>query len=144
MRNVRGSLFIFIIMNMIVQCGVLFIFLALGELIVWLSGITVPSSIIGMLLLTFALKLGAVKPAHVEKMADFLVHNLGFFFVPAGVGLISCLDLLAAEWLPITGAAVASTAVIMVVTGHVHQSVRRYMRNMSRRHASMSNTQTPD
>lgn len=127
MRNVRGSLFIFIIMNMIIQCGVLFIFLALGELIVWLSDITVPSSIIGMLLLALSLRLGVVKPAHVEKMADFLVHNLGFFFVPAGVGLISCLDLLAAEWLPITGAAVASTAVIMVVTGHVHQSVRRYM-----------------
>lgn len=144
MRNVRGSLFIFIIMNMIIQCGVLFIFLALGELIVWLSDITVPSSIIGMLLLALSLRLGVVKPAHVEKMADFLVHNLGFFFVPAGVGLISCLDLLAAEWLPITGAAVASTAVIMVVTGHVHQSVRRYMRNMARRHTSMSGTQTPD
>ncbi len=109
---------------MILQCGVLFAFLALGELTVWLTGVTVPSSIIGMLLLAMSLQFGVVKLNQVEKMADFLVHNLGFFFVPAGVGLMSCLGLLASEWLPIVGAMVVSTAVIMIVTGHVHQIVR--------------------
>lgn len=91
-------------MNMIFQCGVLFAFLALGEFTVWLTGISVPSSIIGMLLLTLALQLKVVKLRHVEKTADFLVHNLGFFFVPAGVGLMSCLGLIAREWMPIAGA----------------------------------------
>ena len=46
---------------MILQCAVLFAFLALGELIVWLTGVRIPSSIIGMLLLTVALKLRAVR-----------------------------------------------------------------------------------
>ncbi len=115
-------------MNIILQCGVLFVFLALGELVVWLTGITVPSSIVGMLLLTLALKLGIVKLHHVGRISDFLVHNLGFFFVPAGVGLMGCLGLLAEQWKPIVGAMVVSTAVIMMVTGHVHQLVRRYMR----------------
>ena len=127
-------------MNMIVQCGVLFVFLALGELIVWLTGITVPSSIIGMLLLTLSLKLGFLKLGHVEKVADFLVHNLGFFFVPAGVGLMGCLDLLAAEWIPIVGSVVVSTAVIMAVTGHVHQYVRRRLRARARRRALSNQT----
>ena len=76
-------------MNVILQCGVLFTFLALGELVVWLTDVPVPSSIIGMLLLTLALELKAVKLSQVEKMSDFLVHNLGFFFVPAGVGPVS-------------------------------------------------------
>lgn len=124
-------------MNIIIQCGVLFSFLALGELTVWLTGISVPSSIIGMLLLTIALKLGIVRLGHVEKMADFLVHNLGFFFVPAGVGLMGCLDMLAAEWLPIVGSVVVSTVVIMVVTGHVHQYVRRRLRHTQ--HQTLSN-----
>lgn len=74
------------------------------------------------------LELKAVKLSQVEKMSDFLVHNLGFFFVPAGVGLMGCLDLLGKELLPIVGAMVVSTAVILVVTGHVHQLVRRHMR----------------
>lgn len=38
---------------MIRQCAILFGCLALGELIVYLTGIKLPSSIIGMLLLTF-------------------------------------------------------------------------------------------
>ena len=47
---------------MIRQCAILFGCLALGELIVFLTGIKLPSSIIGMLLLTLFLKLGLIKP----------------------------------------------------------------------------------
>ena len=35
--------------------------LAVGEFIVWLTGITIPSSILGMLLLTFLLKVKVIK-----------------------------------------------------------------------------------
>lgn len=38
---------------MIRQCAILFGCLALGELVVYLTGIKLPSSIIGMLLLSF-------------------------------------------------------------------------------------------
>ena len=46
---------------MIRQCAILFGCLALGELIVFFTGIKLPSSIIGMLLLTLFLKLGWIK-----------------------------------------------------------------------------------
>ncbi len=114
-------------MNVILQCGVLFTFLALGELTVWATGAPIPSSIIGMLLLAAALQLRVVKLRQVEQMSNFLVRNLGFFFVPAGVGLMSCLDLLADELPAIAATMVISTAVILIVTGHTHQLVRRHM-----------------
>ena len=117
---------------MIQQCGILFLFLALGELIVWLTGTPVPSSIIGMLLLAAALKVGAVKLSQVDKFADFLVRNIGFFFVPAGVGLMRCYGVIADQWLPIVGATVGSTAIIIAVTGWTHQLTRR----ATRRHDS--------
>jgi holin-like protein len=110
---------------MILQLAVLFAFLALGELIVYLTGIPIPSSIIGMLLLTAALKLRIVRLIWVNKVSDFLIQNLGFFFVPAGVGLMNCLGLLSDQWLPIVGASIISTFVIIAVTGWVHQLVRR-------------------
>lgn len=110
---------------MILQCAVLFSFLALGELIVWLTGIPIPSSIIGMLLLTAALKMKIVRVFWVDKVADFLLKNLGFFFVPAGVGLMNCLGLLSDQWLPIVGACVISTFLVIAATGWVHQYVRR-------------------
>ena len=112
---------------MILQCAVLFAFLAIGELIVWLTGIPVPSSIIGMLALTAALKLRIVRLMWVDKVSDFLVKNLGFFFVPAGVGLMNCLGLRKAEWIPVVLASTISTFVIIAVTGWVHQSVRRIL-----------------
>ena len=110
----------------------MFLFLALGELIVWLTGTPVPSSIIGMWLLAAALKVGAVKLSQVDKFADFLVRNIGFFFVPAGVGLMRCYGIIADQWLPIVGATVGSTAIIIAVTGWTHQLTRR----ATRRHDS--------
>ena len=109
---------------MILQFGILMAFLAMGEFIVMATGIPVPSSIIGMLLLTASLHFRIVKLRQVDSLASFLVHNLGFFFVPAGVGLINCLGLIAEQWVPIVGASVGSTVVIIAVTGRVHQWVR--------------------
>ncbi|MCI9608541.1 MAG: CidA/LrgA family protein [Muribaculaceae bacterium] len=109
----------------IFQLAVIFAFLAVGELIVWCTGITVPSSIIGMLLLTLCLSLRIVKLRQVEGAADFLVNNLGFFFVPAGVALMGYFDLLAEQWLPIVVASAVSTVIVIAVTGHFHQVARK-------------------
>ena len=111
---------------MIRQCAILFGCLALGELIVWLTGVKLPSSITGMLLLTLFLKLGWIKLHWVQGMSDFLVANLGFFFVPPGVALMLYFDVIAAEFWPIVIATVASTALVLVSTGWVHQLLHRY------------------
>lgn len=116
---------------MIAQFGILLSFLAVGELIVWLTGINIPSSIIGMLLLTASLKIGIVKPVHIERLSNFLVHNLGFFFVPAGVGVMNCFGLISEQWLPIVAASVGSTVIIMAVSGQVHGIVRRALARKS-------------
>jgi holin-like protein len=110
---------------MIRQCAILFGCLALGELIVYLTGIKLPSSIIGMLLLTLFLKLGWIKLQWVQGLSDFLVANLGFFFVPPGVALMY-FDVIAAEFWPIVIATIVSTALVLVVTGWVHQIVRKF------------------
>ena len=120
---------------MILQLAILFAFLALGEFVVWLTGVPVPSSIIGMLLLAASLKAGLVRERWIARVADVLLGNLGFFFVPAGVGLICCLGLIGENVVPIVGATVVSTFAVIAVTGWVHQLVRRYMSSrQSRRH----------
>ena len=107
------------------QCAILFGCLALGELIVFLTGIKLPSSIIGMLLLTLFLKLGWIKLQWVQGLSDFLVANLGFFFVPPGVALMLYFDVIEAQFWPIVIATVVSTVLVLVVTGWVHQLVRK-------------------
>ncbi len=111
---------------MIRQCSILFGCLALGELIVYLTGVKLPSSILGMLLLTLFLELGWVKLEWVQGLSNFLVANLGFFFVPSGVALMLYFDIIKAQFLPIVVATVVSTVLVLVVTGWVHQLVRKY------------------
>lgn len=111
---------------MIRQCLIIFGCLALGEVIVWLTGITIPSSIIGMLLLTQLLHLKAVKLEWVQGMSGFLISNMGFFFVPPGVALMLYLDLIQAELMPIVVATVVSTVLVLIVTGWTHQIFKHH------------------
>ena len=110
---------------MIRQSAILFGCLALGELIVYLTGVKLPSSIIGMLLLALFLRLGWIKLHWIQGMSDFLVANLGFFFIPPGVALMCYLDIIKAELLPIAAATLISTIIVLIVTGWVHQLIRK-------------------
>lgn len=109
---------------MIKQCVIIFGCLALGELFVKLTGIPLPASVIGMLLLTLFLKLGWVKLKSVKGMSDFLVSNLPLFFVPPGVAIMLYLDLIKASFWPVITAALVSTIIVLAVTGWVHQILR--------------------
>lgn len=111
---------------MIKQCFIIFGCLAVGELIVWLTGITIPSSIIGMLLLAALLQMKVIKLEWVKGMSDFLISNLGFFFVPPGVALMLYFDIIKAEFLPIAVATVVSTILVLVVTGWTHQIFKKH------------------
>ena len=115
---------------MAIQFFVIFGCLALGEFVVWATGIKLPSSIIGMLFLTFFLKVGWVKLSWIEKLSQLLIANLGFFFVPPGVALILYLDVIQREWFPILMATVVSTVLVLVVTGQMHQLVIKFERRL--------------
>jgi len=115
---------------MAIQFFVIFGCLALGEVIVWATGIKLPSSIIGMLILTLLLKLGWVKLGWVERLSQLLISNLGFFFVPPGVALILYLNVIKENWLSIMMATVVSTVLVLVVTGHMHQLVIKFERRL--------------
>lgn len=111
---------------MVLQCAILFGCLALGELFIYLSGIPLPGSVVGMLFLTLFLKLKWIKLEWIKGISDFLISNMGFFFVPAGVGLMLCLDIIKAELWPIVIATVVSTILVLATTGWVHQLIRKF------------------
>ncbi len=79
-----------------------------------------------MLLLTLSLELRIVRLRQVDLVSNFLVKNLGFFFVPPGVALMLYFDIVKAQLIPIVVASVVSTIVVLVVTGWVHQLMRHH------------------
>lgn len=112
---------------MIRQCAIIFSCLAIAEFIVHVFNIQFPAPLIGMLLLTVLLKVKVVKLEWVKGFADFLIANMGLFFVPPGVALMLYLDIIEAQLLPIVVATVVSTLFVLVSTGWVYQFLRRIL-----------------
>ena len=69
---------------MVKQCTILFGCLALGDFVVWATGVKLPGSIIGMLLLTAFLQMG--KAALGQGYLRFLSKQHGVLFRSAGSG----------------------------------------------------------
>ena len=107
---------------MVKQCTILFGCMALGELLVAVTGLSLPGSIVGMLLLAAFLEMGWVKLEWVKNISDFLLSNLGFFFVPPGVALMLNFDTIARDFWPITIATLVSTVLVLLSTGWTNRT----------------------
>lgn len=101
--------------------------LAIGEAVVLTAELKLPGSIIGMGVLFGALQLGWVKTEWIAQFSDALMANLTLFLVPPCVAVISYLDLIADDWFSILAATAVSTFCVLLVTGKVHEWVRRFM-----------------
>ncbi len=107
------------------QLGIILLFWLMGELITYLLKSSIPGSIVGMVLLTLALEFKLIKLSKVEDVADFLIHNMAFFFIPPGVGLMVNLELIANNWIAITIATFLSTILVLWSTAMVAQMGRK-------------------
>ena len=70
----------------------------LGESIVQLTDLPVPGAIIGLVLLYAILMWRGEISDEMSRTSGFLLQNLGVLFVPAGVGVIAYLPMLATQW----------------------------------------------
>ncbi|MDO5059110.1 MAG: CidA/LrgA family protein [Neisseria sp.] len=112
-------------MHLIRALSVIFGCLAIGEAVVFFTGIKLPGSIIGMGILFAALHLGWVKAAWLTGLVDTMMANLSLFLVPPCVAVMSYLDLVAKDFWSIAVATVLSTFAVMVVTGKTHEWLRK-------------------
>jgi holin-like protein len=100
-----------------------------GEIAARGLGLPVPGPVIGMVLLFVALLLRRERdtPEALGRVADGLLGNLGLLFIPAGVGVILYLPLLARDWAPISLAIILGTLASIAVTGRLAQSLLRHL-----------------
>ena len=110
---------------MLVAFAHLFLFLGLGELIVYFIEIPLPGNIVGMILIFVALKLKLIKLEAVKPASDMLIQYLMLFFVPFGVGLLAYFDFIKMHWSVLTVAAVISTLITLYVTAIIQQKLEK-------------------
>jgi holin-like protein len=77
------------ILRFIVQVILLWVISWLGNQIAQLSGLPIPGSVVGMILLFGLLCCGIIKLQHIQVAANFLLKHLTFFFIPIAVGLMN-------------------------------------------------------
>ncbi len=81
------------------------------------SIITIPGSIIGMILLFILLKSNIIKLKDINEVSNFFLENMAIFFIPAGVSLIKSLNLISDNLFVLIVTIFISTIVVMYVTG---------------------------
>ena len=107
---------------------IVFACLALGELVVKLLGLRLPPSIIGLLTLFLLLHSGVVREEWIKPLADFLMQYMLLLLVPPCVAVMNYYGLIAKDFWAILGASVLSTALVLLVTGKVHEVARHVQR----------------
>ncbi|MCR5298540.1 MAG: CidA/LrgA family protein [Paludibacteraceae bacterium] len=123
-------------MHFLRQLLILFSCLAVGEGCVRLLHVQFPSAVIGMLVLTAALRLRIIRLDWIKPASDLLLDNITFFFLPTCVSIILYLDLLRDHWWRLLLAVVAGTVLVLALTGWTYQFLSR--RSSRRSHSESS------
>ncbi len=113
------------IIRIIAQVCILWLFYFIGELIVEWTGLFLPPSIIGLVLLWGMLMLNIINVKLIQDGASFLIAFLTLFFIPATVGVVDYPELLSVSGLLLVLAVFLSTIVTIIATGKLSQYIER-------------------
>lgn len=105
-------------MKIMKQIGILFFICWISVVIESILPFAFPASVIGLLLLFVCLAAGVLKVRHVQEKSDFLLSNMAFFFIPAGVSMMNYLSLLKETLVPLLIICIISTLVTFAVTAY--------------------------
>ncbi len=108
----------------------------LGEVFIALTGLPLPSSIIGLIILFGALQSGLVKLDTVQSLAGTLLDYLVLMVVPVCISIMQYLDIIRADLWVLIGASAISTLLVLVVTGKSYEWLRHWQKNKQQKNLS--------
>lgn len=110
-------------MKMMYQIGLLFGVCLLGQAISVFLPIPFPGSVLSMIILFLLLFFRVVKVDHIRQKADFLLKNMSFFFIPAGIGILSSFDMIRSSILPLITVIIVTTILTFGATALTVQGI---------------------
>lgn len=112
-------------MKYLKQLMIILIAYFLGVIIQSVFNLPIPGTVLGLIILFLALSFGIVKTEMIEDICDILTSHMSFLFVPAGVGLITSMDILKNNAISFTVIILVSTVVVWIVTAYVVKLLRK-------------------
>lgn len=103
-------------MKILIQLAIIFAVCLCGEGVSGILPVTIPGSVISMILLFILLLARVIRAEQIEETGDFFLKNMGFFFIPAGVAIMDYFDLLKANLFPFLAVVTLTTIITFGVT----------------------------
>lgn len=114
-------------MKLLIQIGIVFALFWVSQIIEQILPFPFPASVISLLLLLLLLVLRVIKVEQVREKADYLLGNLGFFFVPISASFMNYIDVLRGNVVPFLVICLVSTVLTFAATAWTVVLVRRLM-----------------
>lgn len=100
-----------------------------GEFLSEVLHLTIPGSVVGMVLLLFLFLKKIVKEEDIEWFSKLILNNLSFFFIPVGVKLMEKNSLNLLIMLKMIFISVVTTVLVMVITGKTIETLIKRRKN---------------
>lgn len=105
-------------MKLLSQIGIVFGICLISMGIEAILPFSFPASVIGMIVTFILLLFKILKLEHIKNFSDFLLGNMAFLFVPAGVNIINYLSVLVDNILPLLVICIVSTVVTFAAAAY--------------------------
>lgn len=121
-------------MKILSQIGIIFGICLVSTGMEALLPFSFPASVIGMILTFFLLLFKILKLEQIKTVSDFLLGNMAFFFVPAGVNIINYLSILKDNALQLIIICLVSTILTFAATAYSIRFTMYLMNKGGKRH----------
>lgn len=120
-------------MNILYQIAIIFAICLAGEAVSAALPFSFPAAIISLVIMLVLLFTKVLKLEHIRQKSDFLLSNMAFFFIPAGISVMEHFDLIRNIWWQFAIIVVLSTVAVFAVTAGTVTLVTRLEARLRRK-----------
>lgn len=113
------------IVRIITQILILYVFYYIGVFIVEITGLPLPASVLGLLVLVLCLQFKWIKVEFIRDGASFLIGFMTLFFIPPMVGIIDYPQLLSLDGSILIATVMISTLFVIYITSFITQKIEK-------------------
>ena len=121
-------------MKIIYQIAIIFSICWVSQVVEALLPFAIPASVIGMILLFLLLATGVLRMEHIREKSDFLLSNMAFFFIPAGVSVMNYFDVLKSSLIPLVLICLVTAVITFAATAYSIKLTVYLMNRRKRNH----------
>ncbi len=110
-------------MNIMAEVGLIVGICLAGAAIEAVLPVAFPASVISLMLLMALLFTGVIKTRHIQRVSEFLLANMAFFFLPSCAGIMEHFRLLVDNLLPVFVICFLTTPLVYLTTAWTVQGL---------------------